>query len=153
MKSTALMILFCLLAANAFAADANLSGTWVLNPAKSTNIGMMASMQLTETIKQTETSLAMTDVGLMNGQSQTNEIRYDLKGKPSSNQNAMRDKNETISKWIGSKLVTTWTAEGAIAGTKTVRTETRSLSPDGKTMTVETVRGSESALTMVFDKK
>jgi hypothetical protein len=153
MKSTALMVLFCLLATNAFAADANFSGAWVLNPAKSTNIGMMASMQLTETIKQTETGLAMTDVGLMNGQSQTNEIRYDLKGNPSSNQNTMGEKNETISKWIRAKLVTTWTAEGAIAGTKTVRTETRSLSPDGKTMTVETVRGSGPALIMVFDKK
>jgi hypothetical protein len=34
-----------------------------------------------------------------------------------------------------------------------VRKETRSLSPDGKTMTVESVRSSNPAIVMVFDKK
>src|SRR5260370_909910 len=46
------------------------------------------------------------------------------------------------------------TSESAVAGgPKVVRKETRSLSPDGKTMTVESVRGSNPALVMVFDKK
>jgi hypothetical protein len=61
---------------------------------------------------------------------------------------------ETVTKWQGGELVTTWTSESAVAGgPKVVRTETRSLSPDGKTMTVESVRGSNPAPVMVFEKK
>jgi hypothetical protein len=32
-------------------------------------------------------------------------------------------------------------------------TETRSLSPDGKTMTVESVRGESPAIVMIFEKQ
>jgi hypothetical protein len=50
--------------------------------------------------------------------------------------------------------VSTWTSESAVAGgPKVVRIETRSLSADGKTMTVESVRGSNPAVAMVFEKK
>jgi hypothetical protein len=65
----------------------------------------------------------------------------------------MGDHNETVAKWVGGKIVTTWTREGAVAGTKSVLTETRSLSSDGKTMTLESVRGEASAVVMVFDKQ
>jgi hypothetical protein len=62
--------------------------------------------------------------------------------------------SETVTKWDGVKLVTTWTSESAVAGgPKVVRNETRSLSADGKTMTVESVRGSNPAILMVFEKK
>jgi hypothetical protein len=49
--------------------------------------------------------------------------------------------------------VSTWTSQGAVAGTKVVRTETRSLSADGKTMTLQTVRGNNPPVIMVFDRK
>ena len=63
----------------------------------------------------------------------------------------MEGSSQTVSKWNGETLVTTWTSESAIAGgAKVVRTERRSLSPDGKTMTVESVRGSRPALVMVL---
>jgi hypothetical protein len=137
----------------AAAAAPNFSGTWVLNPSKGANLGMMASMQLVETIKQTGDRFAITDAGTMNGQTQSNEVLYDLNGKPGTNLNPMGQKNETVSKWVGGRLVTTWTAEGAIAGTRTLRTETRSISADGKTMTVESVRGDSPAIIMVFDRK
>ena len=65
----------------------------------------------------------------------------------------MGQTNDTVSKWNDGHLVTTWTSNGAIAGTKIVRTETRSLSADGKTMTVESTRGSTAPIVMVFDKK
>jgi hypothetical protein len=66
----------------------------------------------------------------------------------------MAGPSETVSKWDKANLVTIWTSESAVAGgPKVVRTETRSLSPDGKTMTVESVRGSTPAVVMVFDKK
>ena len=137
----------------AVAADTTFSGTWILNPAKGANLGMMAAMQLVETIKQAGDTLTISDKGSMNGQTQTNEVVYDLKGKTGTNLNPMGEKNQTVSKWVGRKLVTTWTAEGAIAGTRTVRTETRSLSADGKAMTVESVRGDSPAIIMVFDRK
>lgn len=135
------------------AAKIDFSGTWVFNASKSKNVGMMAAMQLISTVKQTAKMLTISDVSKMNDQEQTREVRYDLTGKAVPNTGAMGDKSETVTRWAGDKLVTTWTSEGAIAGTKVVRTETRSLSSDGKTMTVETVRGSNPAFVIVFDKK
>src|SRR5215831_6457993 len=69
------------------------------------------------------------------------------------NESPMAGPSETVSKWDGDKLVTTWTSQSAVAGGKTVRTETRSLSSDGNTMTIESVRGSNPPVVMVFDKK
>jgi hypothetical protein len=148
-----MIVSFLLLATTAIAAEVNFSGTWVLNVTKSKNLGMMAAMQLTETVRQDGAVLTINDAGTMNGQTQTNEIHYDLNGKAMSNQNVMGQNNQTASKWDGARLVTTWTGEGPIAGTKVVRTETRSLSADGKTMTVQTSRDNTPPIVMVFDKK
>ena len=150
MKTIGLLLL---LATTSFATDVNFSGTWVLNATRSKNLGMMAAMQLTETIKQDVKTLTVSDAGTMNGQTQTTETHYDLAGKVQSNQDFMGQTNETVSKWNGGQLVTTWSTDGAIAGTKVVRTETRSLSADGKTMTVESARGSTPPIVMVFDRK
>jgi hypothetical protein len=40
-----------------------------------------------------------------------------------------------------------------VAGTKVSRTETRWLSADGKAMSVQTVRGENKPVIMVFDRK
>ena len=135
------------------AAAPDFSGTWVFDAAKSKTVGMMAGMQSTLTIKQTAASMTITTVSKFNNEEQTRETRYDLTAKPVPNEPAMGGKAETVSKWDGAKLITTWTSEGAIAGSKVVRTETRSLSDDGKTMSVETVRGNNPPLVMVFNKK
>ncbi|MBY0494528.1 MAG: hypothetical protein K2Y23_09945 [Cyanobacteria bacterium] len=134
-------------------APPNFSGTWVLNTAKSKNLGMMSTLETTLTISQTATELVIKDASSFQGQQSTRELHYDLTGKPTTNEGTMGDRNETVAKWVNGKLVATWTSEGAVAGTKVVRTETRALSPDGKTMTVESVRGSNAPLVMVFDKK
>jgi predicted hotdog family 3-hydroxylacyl-ACP dehydratase len=131
----------------------NFAGTWTLNPTRSQNIGMMASLEDTVTIVQTAAQVTITDHSRMQGQESTREVRFDLTGKPVTNAGPMGDQNGTVAKWIDRKLVVTWTADGAVAGTKVVRTETRSLSADGKTMTVESVRGSSAPLVMVFDKR
>ena len=131
----------------------NFSGTWTFNPARSQNVGMMASMEDTATIVQTPQLLTITDRARMQDQDSTRELHFDLSGKPVMNAGPMGDRNETVAKWVGSKLVVTWTADGAVAGTRVVRTETRSLSGDGKTMTVESVRGTNAPVVMVFDKK
>jgi hypothetical protein len=131
----------------------NFSGTWVFNPSRSQNVGMMASMEDTVTIVQTPAQLTIADRARMQGQDSTREVRFDLNGKPVTNAGPMGDQNETVAEWNDRKLIVTWTADGAVAGTNVVRTETRSLSADGKTMTVESVRGSNAPVVMVFDKR
>jgi hypothetical protein len=131
----------------------NFSGTWVLNTARSQNLGMMSTLEDTLTISQASTDIVIKDRSSFQGQQSNRELHYDLAGKPTTNEGFMGDRNETVARWVRSKLVTTWTADGAVAGTKIVRTETRSLSADGKTMTVESVRAPNAPLVMVFDKK
>ena len=129
------------------------SGTWVFNAEKSKNVGPMSSMQLTSIVEQSGSTLSIRDQSRMMGQESTRDTHYDLTGKPVSNENFMGEKAETTSRWAGEKLVTTWKTEGAIAGTTVIRTETRSLSVDGKTMILESVRGANPPVVMVFDRK
>jgi len=131
----------------------NFSGKWVLNTAKSQNLGMMSTLEDTLTIAQTATELAVTDQSSFMGQQSSRQVHYSLVGKTTSNEGPMGDRNDTVAKWINGKLVTTWTRDGAVAGTKSVMTETRSLSTDGKTMSVESARGTSAPLVMVFEKR
>jgi len=141
----------------AAAADAqrspDFSGTWLLNASSSKNLGVMATMQITERVTQSPTEVVINEQSSFQGQDQARELHYDLSGKPATNEGPMGDRCETVTRWVDGKLVTTWSSEGAVAGTKVVRTETRSLSVDGKTMSVESVRGANPPLTMVFEKK
>lgn len=131
----------------------NFSGTWVLNTAKSQNLGMMAALKDTLTISQSAQALVIHDVSSFQGQENTRELRYDLAGKATSNDGPMGDRNDTVAQWVAGKLVATWTRDGAVAGTKTVMTETRSISPDGRTMSVESARGASAPMIMVFEKR
>lgn len=144
----------CAVASVATAAAApNFSGTWVFNASKSQNIGMMARAQITSMIKQTRQTLTVVDDTAMGGQKQSHETDYDLSGKQVANKSPMGESSETTSKWSGGKLITTWTTEGAIAGTKVVRTEARYLSRDGRTMFLESRRGNNPPMVIVFDRK
>lgn len=154
MKTTMVVLLICFASLAVFAAKhPEFSGTWTFNPEKSKHIGMMSEMKMTQTIEQSSSSLDVTSDTTFQGNNQQTKTHYDLRGKPATNDSPMAGPSETVSKWDGDKLVTTWTSKGAVAGTKTVRTETRSLSPDGGTMTVESVRSSNPPVVMVFDKK
>lgn len=132
---------------------ANFSGTWQFNPEKSQNIGMMTNAQITSTIKQTRQTLTVIDDTAMGGRKQSHETDYDLSGKQAANTSPMGESSQTVSKWSGAKLITKWTTEGAIAGTKVVRVETRYLSGNGKTMFLESRRGNNPPMVMVFDRK
>jgi len=134
-------------------AQQDLSGRWVFNGSKSQNIGMMAEMKLVATVKQTNDLLVITNATVFNGKESTSEIRLDLTGKPVPNKNPMEATAETISKWDGKKLVTSWSSPGSVAGSTSVRTETRSLSPDGKVLTVESSRGKSPSMVMVYDRQ
>jgi hypothetical protein len=141
----------------AFAAAAanppDFSGTWVFNAGKSKNIGMMASAEYTSTITQTAKVLTVSDTTVFSGQKQTHETRYDVTGATVPNDSPMGEKSQTSSHWAGNKLVTAWETEGAVAGTKVVRTETRYLSDDGKTLFLESARAGKEPMVIVFEKK
>ncbi len=149
---TNLAICAAILAFSLAAADhPDFSGTWQFVPAKSKNIGMMAEMKLTAIIQQSPTEITIRNNNA--GQPQGSETRFDLSGVPVKNETPMGDKAETVTKWDGDKLVTTWTSPGAVAGTQTIRTETRSLSPDKRTMIVESARGKSAPMVMVYERK
>lgn len=154
MKTTFGVLVIFLLGLSASAATPpDFSGTWAFIPEKSQNIGMMSEMKMTQTIEQSSVSLDVTSDTTYQGDSQQMKTHYDLTGKPATNDSPMAGPSETVSTWDGKKLVTTWTSKGAVAGSKTVRTETRTLSPDGRTMTIESVRGPNPLVVMVFEKK
>ncbi len=129
------------------------AGKWVFNAAKSQNIGMMSEMKLVASVKQTSDTLLITNTSVFNGQGQTSETRLDLNGKPVKNKNPMEAEADTVTKWDGNKLVTTWTSPGSVAGSTSVRTEIRFLSADGKVMTVESSRGKRPSMVMVYDRE
>jgi len=155
MKGKCFIFVLCLMATTALAQKpSNFSGTWQFVADKSSNVGMMGQMKITETIVQTNSSLDVTSHAFYMGKDDESRTHYDLTGKTATNESPMGGPSETVSKWEGGKLVTTWTGESAVAGgPKVVRKETWSLSPDGKILTVESIRGSSPAIVMVYEKK
>ena len=128
------------------------SGTWVLNTDKGQNLGMVAAVQETLVISQTDDTMVLDFTDIFQGNTTTRQVTYDLSGAAVTNYAAMGDRSETESTWAEGKLVTTWTSEGAIAGTTVVRTETRWLSDNGNTMSVETARGDNPSMIMVYER-
>jgi hypothetical protein len=129
------------------------SGTWVLNTDKGENLGMVKAVDETIVIRQTPEKFTVDFSSTFMLKTTRRQVNYDLTGKSVPNESAMGDKADTVAKWDGAKLVATWTGEGAVAGTKVVRTETRTLSADGRTMTVTTVRPNKDPLVLVYEKK
>jgi hypothetical protein len=125
----------------------------VLNTKKGENLGMVAAIQETLVIVQTQDQLKVDFTDVFQGNTTTRQVTYDLSGDPAENFAAMGDRSETVSMWTDGVLLTTWTSEGAIAGTKVMRTETRTLSEDGKIMTVSTARGDRPAMVLVYEKQ
>ena len=134
------------------AAEPSFAGSWTFSPENSQNIGMMAAIKQTAKITQTAKELVVSESSVFQGQVTDRKYTLNLTGKKVPNEGPMGAKAETESKWDGGNLVTTWTSEGAVAGSQTVRTETRSLSSDGKRMIVKTVRGENKPVVMVYEK-
>ena len=154
MKTQFLVSTICFVTLAVLAGEqSDFSGTWEFSPEKSKNIGMMAQMKMSVTLQQSDSALDITVHSTYQGKDQESKTHLDLTGSPAANESPMGGPNQTVSKWDGSRLVTTWTGQSAVSGKNVVRTETRSLSPDGKVMTVESVRGSNPSLVMVFEKK
>lgn len=135
-------------------APANFAGTWKFNAARGENLGMMASIQQTQTIQQTKAELSIAESSDFQGQKSSRTLRYDLTGAPVNNEGPMGGQAVTVAKWEGAALVVTWTTSGSVAGSVNVRTETRTLSADGRTMTIRSQRGAQAKpMTQVFEKQ
>lgn len=134
------------------ASPPDFSGTWELNTDKGRNLGMVKAVDETVVIKQTPAQITLDFSSTFMLKTEKRTVVYDLSGKPVQNEGPMGDKAETVARWDGSKLVVTWTSEGAVAGSKVVKTETRTLSPDGKTMSVETVRSGKDPMELVYER-
>ena len=134
-------------------ASPDFSGTWVLNNQKGKNLGMVAAVKETAVIAQTAARLTIDFTATFMEDTTQRQVSYDLTGQPVSNENAMGERAETVARWDGAKLVVTWTSEGAVAGTKVVKTETRTLSADRRTMTVVNERPNKEPMELVYEKK
>ena len=154
MKKTVMGFVLLLLAGMAYAASApaNFSGNWTFDPAQSKNVGMMAQGKIHTTVVQTKSTIVVDDNSDFNGQKDTQHTVYDLTGKPVTNTSMMAGQATTRSHWEGTRLITDWESAGAIAGTMIKRTEMRYLSPDGKTMYVESARSGKDPMVIVFTK-
>ncbi len=153
MKKPLMILATCLFALSAIAATkSDFSGSWKFAPKESKNIGMMSGMSMTSTVTQTAENITVT-YEVMGGQNDRTIQRFDLTGKAVDNPTQMGGRAETTSRWAAAELVTTWTSEGAVAGTKVTRTETWSVSPDGKLLTITSVRGQNAPVVMVFERR
>jgi hypothetical protein len=128
------------------------NGKWVLNTDRGENLGMMKAVKETIVATHTEDQIVFNMTDVFAGMTTTRTVTYDLNGAPMQNKAAMGAESETVTRWDDAKLVTTWTAEGAIAGTTTERTETRWLSDDGKTLTVSMSRADNPPIIFVYEK-
>src|SRR5262245_28262960 len=112
MKKIIVVLIIGLMSVGALAAKRpDFSGTWIFNPEKSKNIGMMSQMKMTQTIEQSSLSLDVMSDAIYQGRNQQTKTHYDLTGKPGSNDSPMAGPSETVSKWDDDKLVTTWTSK------------------------------------------
>jgi hypothetical protein len=154
MKSLKTLLVALILSGSVLAADnPALSGTWVFKADKSKGVGMMGAVAITTNITQSGSILTIHEITVSQGREQRHNDTYDTGGVAKTNESPMGDASTTVSHWENNKLITTWTSAGAVAGTSVVRTETRSVSPDGKSMTVEWSRDGKTSMVMVFDRQ
>jgi hypothetical protein len=135
------------------------SGTWKLNAIKSDAMrgrgGQMgAPREILQTINQTADELTIEQEMGQNAR----KLTYHLDGTESTNAGMRGGESKSTAKWDGKKLVieTTATFEGPNGSMTMKSKEIRTLSDDGKTMTVTTTtespRGTNTRK-MVFDKQ
>ena len=114
MRLKQMIVFLCVTAVLAIAAERpNFSGSWQFNPEKSKNVGMMSQMKMVQAIEQSEAALVVTTHATLQGKDDDSRTQYDLTGKPATNESPMGGPAETVTKWQGGKLVTTWTSESA----------------------------------------
>jgi hypothetical protein len=145
------LTLFC---ADARAADhPDFSGTWTFAPARSRDVGMMADAAITSVVRQSKDRLVVDDASVFGGKTYAEHTVYDLTGAPSSNTSPTMGPSVGRSRWDGARLITDWERQGALAGSVQHRLEARSLSADGRVMTLESERPGKPPMVMVFERR
>jgi hypothetical protein len=129
------------------------SGSWVVNNDRGENLPMGGRVKESVTITQTPEKVVMNITASFMGTTMERTVTYDLSGKPVENSGPMGGKAETVAKWEGDQLVVTWTSEGALPGSRVVKTESRSLSADGREMTVRTAQANKPDMVVIYEKK
>jgi hypothetical protein len=150
---SALLCALLVVASAVSAAAPDFSGTWVLNNKKGKNLGMVSAVDETVVIRQTPAQFVADFSSTFMLSTSKRRVTYDLAGKSVQNEGPMGERAGTTARWDGARLVVTWSSEGAVPGTRNVKTETRSLSPDGKVMTVISSRPNKEPMEMVYEKK
>lgn len=129
------------------------AGTWVMNPARGENLGMVAAVQQTLVVSQSDAKVTLDYTNVFQGQTTTRQVVLDLGGAPVENFAAMGDPSKTESAWAGDRLVTTWTTASAIPGAEVTRVETMALAADGAELTITTERANRPTVLMVYEKQ
>ena len=132
------------------------SGTWVLDPEKSdigfqrAGAGNLPMQTITLVIKQTGTTLSIE----RKTANQVESAVLKLDGTESTNKAPSGKDIRSTSEWIGSTLVTKSTM---LMGEMSVQmTDVRSLSADGKVMTIQVTRQTphgETKQTLIYNKQ
>jgi len=152
LRSVVITLLFFCFVSSA-QATTDFSGTWVMNAKMGENLGMMAALDETLVVVQTDSQLTFDFTDVFRGKTTTRQVRLNLTGAVVDNFAAMGDPSKTESNWAGDALVTTWTTASAIPGTEVVRTETHTLSADGATLTVTIERANRPTIVMAYEKQ
>jgi len=123
------------------------SGRWETNVAKSDFGRMPAPKLLVDVIEHKEPTLVISNTTEDGRGTMTSSIKLTTDNRENIN---VVNGNEFRSKthWDGDRLIIQVTGDRGLS-----MTEVRSLSADGKTMSVESARGANPPLVIVFDKR
>lgn len=156
-KSLALVTVFAttffLLGVQAQAAVPNLSGSWKLNFSKSNYGKFPAPLGMARKIVHNDPQLILSTTQMGPQGDVTSNLAYTTDGKESVNKVAGGESKGTA-QWIGDKLIIESSRE--FQGVTLKQKEIWTLSPDGKTLTVDahvSIPNGEFDVKQVFDKQ
>jgi hypothetical protein len=142
------VLLFAALLMLPVSAAPNLSGSWILNVAKSQYGQFPAPEIMTRQIQHKDLELSMSTYQKGAQGEVTTDLKYTTDGKP-----VVNGANQGSAHWEGDKLVIESSRD--YQGTKLTQREEWTLSPDGKTLTIAThvkLPNGEFDVKQVFEK-
>jgi hypothetical protein len=142
------VLLFAALSMLPVSAAPNLSGSWILNVAKSQYGQFPAPEIMTRQIQYNDPALSLSTYQKGAQGEVTTDLKYTTDGKP-----VVNGANQGSAHWDGDKLVIESSRD--YQGTKLTQREEWTLSPDGKTLTIAThvkLPNGEFDVKQVFEK-
>lgn len=130
----------------------DMSGSWVLNTKRGENLGMVAALEQTLVVTQSDARLVLDFTNVFQGNASERHLDLDLTGAAAENPAAMGDPSTTESNWEGERLVTKWTTASAIPGEEVIRIETHELAADGAELHVTTERDNRPTMVLIYER-